>query len=89
MRNFACYRIPMDILPMPLEILAISNAMIGEPSLPNFSFPPKLRAHGVRRSSFDQLQRSFQRDLGSRGQKKMHMLGHNDKCMNLKFSGLR
>jgi|SRR5580704_16941341 hypothetical protein len=70
---------------MSLKILVVTNAMIGESSLPNF-LASKFKAEGVRVSALDQLNCSFQRDFGSWSEQQMHVLGHQDKSVQLEFS---
>jgi len=49
----------MNVIPMPLIIPRIANAMIGKSPLPNF-FRPKLQSELARVSALDQLKNTLQ-----------------------------
>ena len=50
----------MDVIFVMREILNISNSVIGEPALPDFSLSGEHCAQGVRRSTFDELDHMFE-----------------------------
>jgi hypothetical protein len=71
--------ISMNVILMMHKIDAIPNPMIGESALPDFLIAADDRSERVRVSTFDQLDRAFNRDVPCGRQKKMNMLRHDDK----------
>ena len=70
----------MNVCPMVLKIFNITNAMIGEPPLPHFS-ATKLQAKGVRVSTFNELNRSFEGDVLCWSEQQVDMLWHDHESM--------
>jgi hypothetical protein len=70
---------------MPREILRIADTMIRKPLLPNLA-AANFDAHSVGISSFDQLHCAFQRNIRSRRQEQMNVIGHHDECVQLESS---
>jgi hypothetical protein len=62
---------------MKIEVLGISNPMIGEPSLPDFEIRPEFLFCPVRKPSLDELDCSFKR--GYRSDEQVEMVGHQNK----------
>ena len=58
----------MDVVGMVHEVLAIANAVVGKPSLPDFPSAAENRAKGMRVSAFDQLNRTFDCHVWRRGE---------------------
>lgn len=56
----------MDVNSMMNIVLGISNPVICESALPDFSFSPENRTQGVRRAAFDELNGMFECDVSSR-----------------------
>ena len=75
----------MNIHTMIYEVLSISDAMVCEPPFPNLHRVSQSFSHGVRVSAFDELQRTFERDL-RRSQQQMKMFGHEHECVKLELS---
>ncbi len=70
----------MNVTPMPLIVICITNAMIRKSPLPNF-LRTKLQSKRARISSFNKLKSTLQRYISKRSQKQMHMLGHQNKSV--------
>jgi hypothetical protein len=75
----------MNVIAMTTKVLRVANAMIRESSLPNF-FPSELHPKRVRVSALDELDCAFQRYIVRRSQQQMHMLWHQHKSVQKKFS---
>jgi len=75
----------MNVHLMMNEVLCISYAMVREPPFPNLHRASQSFSHGVRVSAFDELQRTFERDL-RRSQQQMKMFGHEHKGVKLGLS---
>jgi hypothetical protein len=67
------------------KIRSIADAMVGEFFSPDFAAADFL-ANGVRISAFDQLHGAFNDHSESRGDKQMHMIGHQDEGVELEAS---
>ena len=76
----------MDVIPMLQEIAFSPDAMIGESTLPDLLFAANDLPQRVRRSTFNKLNCTFERDVVRRSQQKMNMLGHNHERMQFKLS---
>lgn len=75
----------MNVIAMINEIPRVANAMIRETPLPDFS-APELQTKRPRISAFNQLNSSLQRHILRGSQKQMHVLRHQNKSMQKKFS---
>jgi len=75
----------MDICTMIFEVLRIPYPMVSKSPLPNLNRVLQLFLHGMRESAFDELHRTFKRDL-RRSQQQMKMFGHEDKGVEPKLS---
>ncbi len=73
----------MNIVFVIHEIVVITNPVVGESALPDFSLSTKDDSEGVRVSAFDQLNGVFERYVMGRSQQKMDMLGHEDEGVKL------
>jgi len=71
----------VNIVSMVDEVETIANPVIGESSLPNLSGSTDDCAEIVRVRTFDELDRTFNRNVPRGRQKKMNMLGHNDESV--------
>jgi hypothetical protein len=74
----------MDVFAMRSEILTIPYSMVGKSSLPDFAVS-ELKAEPVGVSTLDELNGPFQSHAHARCQYKVHMLGHQDKRVQLVF----
>jgi len=50
----------MNVVPMVREVLGITDSMIGESALPDFSFPTKDGSEFMRIAAFDELNGVFE-----------------------------
>jgi hypothetical protein len=75
----------MNVHPMMHEVFGVPYAMVGEPSFPNLHRVSQMLLDGMRVSAFDELKRTFERDL-RRSQQQMEMFGHENECMKLELS---
>ena len=76
----------MNIFSMMRIILRVADAVVRKSALPDFAFAPQFRAQRVRISAFDELDRALNGYVVRRGKQQMNVLGHDDKCMQLKTS---
>jgi hypothetical protein len=65
------------------EILVITNPVISEPTLPDFSFAAKDGSESMRVSAFDELKRMFERHIWCGSEQKVNMLRHQDEGVQL------
>ena|SRR5690349_11895494 len=70
---------------MAREVIVAANAVVGEPTLPDFS-AAKSQPEGVRISAFDQLNGSLYRNALCGSQKQVDMLWHHNEFLELIFS---
>ena len=75
----------MNIHSMMYKVLRIPDAMVRESSFPNLNRVSQMLLHGMRVSAFDELQRTFERDL-RRSQQQMKVFGHEHKGVKLELS---
>ncbi len=71
---------------MRIEIGSVSNAMVGESSLPHFAFSLELHSQCVGIASFEELHRSLKGHIGRWRQQQMNVFGHDDECVQLESS---
>lgn len=74
----------MDVIPVTLVILCITNPMVGESALPDFTLATKDFAECVRVATLDELNGVFESDVAGWSEQKMNVLGHEDEGMYLK-----
>src|SRR5450432_4243897 len=74
----------MNVLAMMRVVLRVADAMIRKPALPDIALAPQFRAEGMRVSALDELDRAFDGYVVRRGKQQVHMLGHDDECVQLK-----
>ena len=73
----------MDVIAVVQEVLCITNAVIGESSLPDFFCAADDRPKGVGVSAFDELNGVFDGDVVGGCQQQMNVLGHDDEGVEL------
>jgi len=82
--EFPFHRILVNVIQVIQEILAVANPMIRESARPDFALAAQDFAKSMRRSTFDELNSVFERDLGGRRDEEMNVLRHDDERMDLK-----
>jgi hypothetical protein len=70
------HRVLVDVAYVMSEILGISNTMVSEPPLPDFT-RSKGKSKGTGISAFDSLHYLLQGDVRPRRNKQVNMLGHH------------
>jgi len=73
----------MNVIPMMHEIQFITNSMIGESALPHLTLSANDSAKFMRICAFDQLNGPLDGHVHGGSQQEMHMLGHQDKRVQL------
>jgi len=68
------------------EVLTLSNSMVGESALPDFTSTPSSLSERMRVSALDQLNGVFEGYIDCRREEKMNMLWHYDEGVNFKAS---
>ena len=76
----------MNVLAMAGEIFPVTNSMVRESTLPDFSPSANHRSESVRKPAFDELNRALNRHVRRRSKEKMNMLGHDDKSVQFKLA---
>jgi len=77
-------RILVDIVGVVQKVLRVADSVVGKSTLPDLFCASDDRAKRVRVSTFDELNGMFERDVVSRRDEKMDVLGHYDESMKLK-----
>jgi hypothetical protein len=70
----------MDVQLMLREIVRVADAMIGESFFPDFV----LTAGRVGEAAFDELNRTFERNIRRRRDQEMHVIGHENERVEKK-----
>jgi hypothetical protein len=73
----------VNVISMVDVVSVIANSVIGESSLPDFSFAAEDGSEGMRVSAFDQLNRMLKSYVLGRSQQKVDVFGHDDEGMKL------
>jgi hypothetical protein len=73
----------MNVIAMMHEIHLVADPMIGESMLPHFAFSTNDPAEFMGIRTFDQLNSPLDSYLHGGSQQKMHMVGHDNKRMQL------
>jgi len=73
----------MNVILMMREINFVADPVVGESSLPHFSFAANDSAEFMRICAFDQLNSPLDGHVQGGSQQQMHMLGHQNKRMQL------
>ena len=71
----------MDVVLMMHEIHFVADPVVGESPLPDFALPTDDSTEFMRIGAFNQLNSPFNGHIHGRRQQKMHMLGHQNQCM--------
>ena len=74
----------VNVIQVARKILRITDAVIGESALPDFSTATNHPAELVRRSTFDKLDCMLERNVVGWSEQEMHMLRHDYEGVQLK-----
>ena len=74
----------MNILAMVGIVLRVADAMVCKSALPDLALASEFRAHGVRVSALNELDRAFNGYVVRGSKQHMHVLRHDDECEQLK-----
>jgi len=79
--------IVVDVFTMPQEALAVPDALVRKARLPDFKLIAQFFLGAIRKVSFNESDRLFNRLAAIESELQVEMVGHGDKVMQLEFFG--
>ena len=77
----------VNVFPMPQKALAVPDAFVGKAGLPDFELVTQFFFGAIRKVSFHEPDRLFNRLAAIESELQMEMVGHRDEVMQPEFFG--